>query len=84
MAGGIPDPLAVIDILANSLIPVSAGLAAGYVAGVRKVVDNRDLRTLIAFVMNYAVPCALFKTIARAPRALLWSQSGVALVLGLP
>jgi malonate transporter and related proteins len=81
MAGGIPDPRAVIEILANSLIPVFAGLAAGYVAGVRKVVDNKDLRTLIAFVMNFAVPCALFTTIARAPRALLWSQSSVALVL---
>jgi malonate transporter len=81
MAGGAPDPFAVIDILANSLIPVFAGLAAGYIAGVRKVVDNKDLRTLIAFVMNFAVPCALFTTIARAPRALLWSQSSVALVL---
>ena len=81
MAGGAPDPFAVIDILANSLIPVFAGLAAGYIAGVRKVVDNKDLRTLIAFVMNFAVPCALFTTIARAPRALLWSQSNVALVL---
>ena len=81
MAGGTPDPSAVIEILANSLIPVFAGLAAGYVAGLRKVVDNKDLRTLIAFVMNFAVPCALFTTIARAPRALLWNQSSVALVL---
>ena len=35
-----------IEILANSLVPVFAGLLLGYVAGVRKIVDNNDLRTL--------------------------------------
>ncbi len=37
MAGRASDPFAVIDIPANSLIPVFAGLAAGYVADVRNV-----------------------------------------------
>jgi len=71
-----------IEILANSLVPVFAGLLLGYVAGLRKVVDNNDLRTLITFVMSFAVPCALFTTIVRAPHPLLWGQSKVALVLG--
>jgi malonate transporter len=70
-----------VEILANSLVPVFAGLLLGYGAGLRKVVDNKDLRTLITFVMSFAVPCALFTTIVRAPHPLLWGQSKVALVL---
>jgi malonate transporter len=70
-----------IEILANSLVPVFAGLLLGYGAGLRKVVDNKDLRTLITFVMSFAVPCALFTTIVRAPHPLLWGQSMVALIL---
>jgi malonate transporter and related proteins len=70
-----------VEILANSLVPVFAGLLLGYGAGLRKVVDNKDLRTLITFVMSFAVPCALFLAIVRTPQPLLWGQSRVALVL---
>jgi malonate transporter and related proteins len=72
-----------IEILANSLVPVFAGLLLGYVAGVGKIVDNSDLRTLITFVMSFAVPCALFTTIVLAPHDLLWGQGKVVLVLAL-
>ncbi len=72
-----------VEILANSLVPVFAGLLLGYAAGLRKVVDNKDLKTLIAFVMSFAVPCALFTTIVRAPHPMLWGQSRVALVLAV-
>jgi malonate transporter len=75
--------LSMVEILANSLVPVFAGLLLGYVAGVRKVVDNKDLRTLITFVMSFAVPCALFTTIVRAPHQLLWAQGKVVLVLAV-
>jgi predicted permease len=70
-----------VEILANSLVPVFAGLLLGLAAGLRKVVDNKDLKTLITFVMSFAVPCALFTTIVRAPHPMLWGQSRVALVL---
>lgn len=70
-----------IGVLANALVPVFAGLFIGYVAGMRKVVDNNDVRTLITFVMSFAVPCALFTTIVRTPHPQLWGQGKVALVL---
>ncbi|HEY0801257.1 MAG TPA: AEC family transporter [Steroidobacteraceae bacterium] len=70
-----------LNILANSLVPVVAGLLLGYAAGLRNLVDNKDLRTLTTFVMSFAAPCALFTTIVRAPHPLLWGQSKVALVL---
>jgi predicted permease len=70
-----------VTILANSLVPVFAGLLLGYGAGLRNLVDNKDLRTLSTFVMSFAAPCALFTTIVRVPHPLLWGQSKVALVL---
>lgn len=70
-----------IKILANALVPVFAGLLAGYVAGLRKYVDNKNVKNLIIFVMSFAVPCALFATIARTPHQLLWGQGRTALVL---
>lgn len=72
-----------VEILANSLIPVFVGLLVGYVAGIRGVVDNKDLRTLITFVMSFAVPCALFITIVRAPHELLAGEGRVVLVLAI-
>jgi malonate transporter and related proteins len=78
---GLTRPM--VEILADSLIPVFAGLLVGYIAGARNVVDNKDLRTLITFVMSFAVPCALFITIVRAPHVLLWGEGKVVLVLAI-
>ena len=70
-----------VEILANSLIPVFAGLLVGYIAGIRKIVDNKDLRTLITFVMSFAVPSSMFLAIASTPRGALRQQAAAALVL---
>lgn len=70
-----------IKILANALIPVFVGLLAGYLAGLRKYVDNKNVKNLIIFVMSFAVPSALFATIARTPHKLLWGQGKIALAL---
>lgn len=72
-----------ISILAFALIPVFFGLLLGYFAGIRRFVDNRDVRSLVGFVMNFALPCALFTAIAHANRAMLRSQGGLVVVLGL-
>jgi len=70
-----------VEILANSLVPVFGGLLLGYAAGLHNVVDKKDLRTLITFVTSVAAPCALFTTIVRASHPLLWDQGKVVLVL---
>ena len=58
-----------VEILANSLIPVFAGLLVGYIAGIRKIVDNKDLRTLITFVMSFRRPLrAVYYHRPRTPR----------------
>jgi predicted permease len=45
--------------------------------------DNQNVRTLITFVMSFAIPCALFLAIASTPRAALREQAGAALVLAI-
>jgi malonate transporter len=73
----------VISILAFALIPIFFGLLLGYVAGIRKFVDNRDVRSLVSFVMNFALPCSLFTAIAHTDQRMLRSQGGLVAVLGL-
>jgi malonate transporter len=72
-----------IKVLANSLVPIFAGLLLGYAAGLRKIVDNKDVKSLVSFLMTFALPCSLFVVIARTPRQLLWGQAQVAVVLAL-
>jgi malonate transporter and related proteins len=73
----------VIAILAFALIPIFFGLLLGYFAGIRKFVDNRDVHSLVRFVMNFALPCSLFLAIAHTDRQMLRSQGGLVVVLGL-
>jgi malonate transporter len=72
-----------LKVLANALTPIFAGLLLGYVAGLRKVVDNKNVKSLITFVMSFALPCSLFVTIARTPHHLLSSQGKFAIVLAV-
>jgi predicted permease len=73
----------VIAILAFALIPVFFGLMLGYFAGLRGFVDNRDVHSLVRFVMNFALPCSLFLAIARTDSRMLRSQAGLIVVLGV-
>ena len=72
-----------IQVLANSLVPIFVGLLFGYAAGLCKIVDNKDVKTLVSFLMTFALPCSLFVTIARTPHELLWGQAKPAVVLAI-
>ena len=72
-----------ITLLTNTLFPVFAGLALGYIAGLRKVVDNVNLKSLITFLMTFALPCALFSTISHTSHADLFGQTRLVLVLAV-
>jgi predicted permease len=73
----------VILLLTNALFPVFAGLVLGYVAGLRKVVDNVNLKSLITFLMTFALPCALFSTISHTSHADLFGQTRLVLVMAV-
>jgi predicted permease len=73
----------VIPTLAFALTPIFFGLLLGYFAGIRGFVDNRDVHSLVRFVMNFALPCSLFLAIAHTDPRMLRSQAGLTVVLGL-
>ncbi len=64
--------------LADALVPIFAGLLLGYVGGLRGVMDNKNVQTLITFVMSFAIPCALFLAMINTPRAALYEQAPAA------
>jgi malonate transporter len=72
-----------IQVLANSLVPIFVGLLFGYAAGLFKIVDNKDVKSLVSFLMTFALPCYLFVTMASTPRQLLWGQAKPALVFAI-
>ena len=72
-----------IAALVNAFVPIFAGLLVGYLAGLWKLVDNQNVRTLIIFVMSVALPCALFSSVDHLSRPALEQQAQLAIVLGL-
>jgi malonate transporter len=58
----------------NSLAPVFFVLALGYGAGLRKMVDNKNVHSINIMLMNFALPCALFVAIARTNSKVLAQQ----------
>jgi malonate transporter len=72
---------ALTTMLANTLVPIFAGLLFGYLAGRWRVMDNQNVQPLITFVMSFAIPCALFLSVATTPLRVLGQQVAPALVL---
>ena len=70
-------------VLGDALVPIFAGLLLGYFAGLWRRMDNQNVRTLITFVMSFAIPCSLFLAIASTPRAALREQAAAGLALAI-
>ena len=71
------------EVLGDALVPIFAGLLLGYFAGLWRRMDNQNVRTLITFVMSFAIPCSLFLAIASTPRTALREQAAAGLVLAI-
>jgi predicted permease len=69
--------------LVNALLPIFAGLLLGFWAGRRGLMDNVNVRNLVALVMNIAAPCALFLIIINTSRAILQQQIWTSLAITL-
>jgi predicted permease len=61
-----------INSILASLVPVFLVMILGFVAGLTKDVDNRNIGSLNAMVMDFALPAALFTAPWRRPRGKLW------------
>ena len=70
-----------LPMLAVALVPIFFGLLLGYFAGIRGIIDNVNVRSLVNFVMNFALPCALFLAIIKASRAMLFGQGKLIVLL---
>src|SRR5260370_35330862 len=71
------------QVCANALLPIFGGLLFGYGAGLFRVVDNKDVKSLVSFLMTFALPSSLFVVIALTPRPLLREQAKAAVVLAI-
>jgi malonate transporter and related proteins len=65
-----------------ALSPIFFILALGYFAGRRRMVDNHNVDSLNALVMNFALPASLFAATASAPRSEMLAQAPLFAILG--
>ncbi|TDR80222.1 AEC family transporter [Paludibacterium purpuratum] len=67
-----------------SLIPVTFVIVLGWLAGYKKIIDNKHSSSLATYVMNFSFPCGLFLLTAGSKPAQLFNGSFVlAFWLGL-
>jgi len=69
-----------IETILASLVPVFFVMILGFAAGLTKDIDNRNIGSLNALVMDFALPAALFTAMAQTPREAMIGQANLALV----
>jgi len=71
-----------IDTIFLALAPIFFTILIGYGAGLLELVENRQVDSLNALVMSFALPASLFVATASAPRQEMIEQAPLFLVLG--
>lgn len=69
-----------IDILIKDILPIFVIMFLGYMAGKRKVFNASDSKILNKLVLTYALPAALFVSIVKADRAMLFDDLKLTIV----
>lgn len=64
----------------SDLIPIFVIMILGYVSGKKGEFNGQNARSLNKFVLNYALPAALFVSIVKADRTMLFSDIKLSLV----
>lgn len=72
-----------VMLIAKALLPVYVGLALGFFAGRRRLVDNVNIGSLNSLLMQFALPLSLFLAIAQTPRAEILADGRFAIVMVL-
>lgn len=75
-----------MDSIVNSVIPLFSVIFIGFFAGKAKVMDQKGVRTLVAFVFNIAMPALLFRMMATTDIAAIedWPIIGAYLAAQTP
>jgi malonate transporter len=70
-------------VIIHALAPVFIIMLLGFMAGKMKLVDNSNVSLLNIFVMDFALPAALFSATVKTPWAGILHQSQLIIVLAL-
>lgn len=69
-----------LNIMLTDLVPIFVIMILGYISGKKGEFNGQNARSLNKFVLNYALPAALFVSIVKADRAMLFSDIKLSLV----
>ncbi|BCG10974.1 MULTISPECIES: AEC family transporter [Buttiauxella] len=70
-------------VIVHALAPIFVIMLLGFFAGKAKMVDNKNVSLLNIFVMDFALPAALFSATVQTPWAGIVKQSPMSVVLVL-
>jgi malonate transporter len=70
-------------LIITALLPVFLAIALGYFAGLRKLIDNKNVASLNVMLMQFVLPLTLFVSIAKTPRTVIAQNAPLAVVLAL-
>lgn len=68
-------------VIVHALAPIFVIMLLGFWAGKAKMVDNKNVSLLNIFVMDFALPAALFSATVQTPWTGIVAQSPLILVL---
>jgi malonate transporter len=72
-----------LDVVLAAIVPGYFIMALGYLAGRMRDIDNHQLGTLNALVMDFALPVAIFVAIVQTPGAMLMERVYLIIVLAV-
>jgi malonate transporter and related proteins len=67
--------------IADALLPVFFVMALGFLAGKRRTIDNLNVGSINSLVMTFAIPVALFTTLAGTKRAVIGENASLGVVV---
>ncbi len=68
------------NIILTDLVPIFVIMILGFISGKKKEFTAENARSLNTFVLNYALPAALFVSIVKADRSMLFADIKLSLV----
>jgi predicted permease len=68
------------QIIMTDLVPIFVIMALGYASGKSQAFDGTNARSFNKLVLNYALPAALFLSIAKSDRSMLFSDLKLTIV----
>lgn len=67
-------------IILYAIVPIVVIMALGYVSGKKGIFDGHDSKKFNKVVLDYALPCALFVSIAQASREMLYEDLKLSII----